>query len=115
MMHDEAFIALCERASAVVKEVTLEDAIRWAHAPDTWLIDVREDHEWEQGHIPNAHHLGRGILERDIATQCADKSARIILYCGGGYRSVLAAESLQAMGYQQVYSLQGGFRAWKNR
>ena len=114
MNHNQDFITLCESALGSVREVTWDDAVQWLQGESaTLLIDVREDHEWEQGHIPGALHIGRGILERDIAKHCPDKSSRLLLYCGGGYRSALAAKSLQAMGYNNVYSLQGGFRAWK--
>ena len=114
MNHNQDFITLCESALHSVREVTWNDAAHWLQEESaTLLIDVREDHEWEQGRIPCALHIGRGILERDIAKHCPDKSSRLLLYCGGGYRSALAAESLQAMGYNNVYSLQGGFRAWK--
>ena len=76
------------------------------------LIDVREDHEWNKGHLPQAHHLGRGILERDIERLCPDKDSKIILYCGGGYRSALAAVNLQTMGYTHVLSMAKGYRGW---
>jgi rhodanese-related sulfurtransferase len=77
------------------------------------LIDVREESEWAQGHLPHAIHLGKGILERDIEVKVPDIDQEIILYCGGGFRSVLAAENLQKMGYTNVHSMDGGFRAWK--
>ncbi|MBI4375313.1 MAG: sulfurtransferase [Elusimicrobia bacterium] len=77
------------------------------------LIDIREDHEWERGHIPGAIHVGRGILERDIGRITPDRDAEIVLYCGGGYRSALAARSLQEMGYRKVYSLFEGWSGWK--
>lgn len=77
------------------------------------LIDIREDHEWQQGHALGAIHIGRGILERDIETHVADKSATLVLYCGGGFRSALSADSLAAMGYTNAISLDGGWRAWR--
>jgi rhodanese-related sulfurtransferase len=74
---------------------------------------VREDHEWNQGHAPGALHLGKGIIERDIEQQIPDPQAPIVLYCGGGFRSALAAHNLQLMGYTNVVSMDGGFRGWK--
>ncbi len=78
------------------------------------LIDVREDHEWQAGHLPQAVHLGRGIIERDVETTFPDPHTELVLYCGGGYRSALAAQSLQKMGYDNVWSLAGGFRGWRD-
>lgn len=77
------------------------------------LLDVREDHEWQAGHLPGAEHLGKGIIERDIEERFPDVDAELILYCGGGFRSALAAETLQKMGYTNVISMDGGFRGWK--
>jgi len=77
------------------------------------LIDVREDNEWQAGHAAGAEHLGKGIIERDIETIVPDKESELILYCGGGYRSALATDMLQRMGYTNVYSLAGGWKAWK--
>jgi rhodanese-related sulfurtransferase len=77
------------------------------------LIDVREDNEWEAAHAAGAEHLGKGILERDIEAEVPDKSTELILYCGGGFRSALAADVLQQMGYTNVYSMAGGWKAWK--
>ena len=76
------------------------------------LIDVREDNEWAAGHAAGAIHLGKGIIERDIESKVPDKSATMVLYCGGGFRSALAADALQKMGYQNAISLDGGWRAW---
>ena len=78
------------------------------------LIDVREDDEWRAGHAQGAEHMGRGIIERDIEQKAPDKEAELILYCGGGYRSALAADNLQRMGYTNVYSLAGGWKAWQD-
>jgi rhodanese-related sulfurtransferase len=78
------------------------------------LIDVREDSEWERGRLPRAMHLGRGVLERDIEALIPDTSADIVVYCGGGYRSALAADAMQRMGYTNVKSMDGGFRSWKD-
>lgn len=79
-----------------------------------FFLDVREDHEWEQGHLPEAQHLGKGILERDIEQRVPDPDANIVLYCGGGFRSALAAYALGQMGYRRVRSLAGGFRGWRD-
>jgi rhodanese-related sulfurtransferase len=77
------------------------------------LIDVREDNEWEAGHAEGAKHMGRGVIERDIVNTIPDKNAELVLYCGGGFRSALAADMLQKMGYTNVYSMAGGWKAWK--
>ena len=76
------------------------------------LVDVREDSEWAKGHLPNAIHLGKGVIERDIETKVPDKNAELVLYCGGGFRSALAADNLQKMGYKNVLSMDGGWRGW---
>jgi rhodanese-related sulfurtransferase len=76
------------------------------------LVDVREDNEWAKGHIAGAVHLGKGVIERDIEPQCPDTNTKLILYCGGGFRSVLVAENLQKMGYTKVESMDGGWRGW---
>ena len=81
---------------------------------DVRLIDVREDKEWDSGHAVGAEHLGKGIIERDVESQVADKATELILYCGGGYRSALAADALQQMGYTNVFSMAGGWKAWKD-
>ncbi|HEV2799654.1 MAG TPA: rhodanese-like domain-containing protein [Pyrinomonadaceae bacterium] len=85
----------------------------WRTQYDTRLIDVREDHEWQAGHAACAVHMGRGIIERDIEHSIPDKQTELILYCGGGYRSALAADNLQRMGYTNVYSMDGGWTAWQ--
>ena len=111
--HNPGFQSLCEEARRKVTEIP-NDVVRRRLAERTsfTLLDVREDHEWVQGHLPSAKHLGRGILERDIETVIPDKTREIVLYCGGGYRSALAAESLQKMGYVNVKSMAGGFGEW---
>ncbi len=81
--------------------------------PEVKLIDVREDHEWDASHAVGAIHLGKGIIERDIETTVPDKNTEMILYCGGGYRSALVADVLQKMGYTNVFSMAGGWKAWK--
>ena len=79
------------------------------------LVDVREESEWAKGHLPRAEHLGKGIIERDIESRIPDTSAEIILYCGGGFRSALAADALQKMGYTNVFSMDGGWRGWNEK
>jgi rhodanese-related sulfurtransferase len=106
--HNPGFEALVDEAKKSVREITAEECRKL----DGLLIDTREDHEWEASHAAGAKHLSRGILERDIETVVPDKSAKLVLYCGGGYRSALSAESLQKMGYTNVWSLAGGWRAW---
>lgn len=112
MDHTKEFLELAEDARRRVREITvaetLEKVKNGAH-----LIDVREDNEWEAGRAVGAEHIGRGVIERDIIGKFPDKSAELILYCGGGYRSALAADNLQKMGYQNVFSMQGGWTAWK--
>jgi rhodanese-related sulfurtransferase len=111
--HNTGFERLCEAARARVREVTIADVKRRLDAGERFhLVDVREDHEWTKGRLPKAVHLGRGILERDVETLIPDAKADIVLYCGGGYRSALAAESLAKMGYANVTSMAGGFRGW---
>ncbi len=112
MKHSEGFLRLVEDARARVREVTVGEALGRVRG-GARLVDVREDHEWELGHARGAEHLGRGVIERDIETKVPDRAAELILYCGGGYRSALAADNLRRMGYTNVYSLAGGWRAWK--
>lgn len=111
MEHSKEFLELAEAARRNVKEIsvaqTLEKIERGAN-----LIDVREDNEFAAGHAAGAVHLGRGVIERDIIGRFPDKETELILYCGGGYRSALAAENLQKMGYQNVFSMTGGWTAW---
>ena len=114
MKHSEGFLRLVDDARARIREVTVEDASRrLEEGRGVRLIDVREDHEWQAGHARGAEHIGRGIIERDIEREVPDKRTEIILYCGGGYRSALAADNLQRMGYENVHSLAGGWKAWK--
>ncbi len=113
MKHSEGFLRLVEDAKARVRETSVEEALARVNAGGARLVDVREDREWEAGHARGAEHLGRGVIERDIEERVPDKAAELILYCGGGYRSALAADNLRRMGYTNVYSLAGGWRAWK--
>ena len=109
--HSPGFLAIAERARAAIREVDVAEARRRKSEGAT-LVDVREDREWEAGHARGAVHIGKGVIERDIEKQIPDKNAEIILYCGGGYRSALAAKSLGDMGYRNVLSMAGGWRAW---
>jgi rhodanese-related sulfurtransferase len=114
MIHTEGFLKLVNDAKSRVKEVTIaETQNRRAANPNALLIDVREDNEWQAEHAKGAEHLGKGIIERDIETAVPDKSTELILYCGGGYRSALASDALQKMGYTNVWSMAGGWKAWK--
>ena len=114
MKHNEGFLRIVEDAKTRIREVNVEEAqARLSAGTDARLIDVREDHEWDAGHAAGAEHMGRGIIERDIETEIPDKHKELILYCGGGYRSALAADMLQRMGYENVYSLAGGWKAWQ--
>ncbi|MCL6504492.1 MAG: hypothetical protein K6T86_17570 [Pirellulales bacterium] len=111
--HSSKFVALVQQALQQVREVSAQSVQQRLQRGEAFhLIDVREESEWQAGHIPQAVHLSRGILERDIEARIPDTAAEIVLYCGGGYRSALAAESLQKMGYTNVWSMAGGFRGW---
>lgn len=115
MKHSEGFLKLVNDAKSRIKEVTVADTrTRLAANREGLLIDVREDAEWNEAHAAGAIHLGKGIIERDIETTVPDKSTEVILYCGGGYRSALAADVLQNMGYTNVWSMAGGWKAWKD-
>ena len=114
MKHSEGFERLVEDAKSRVRELNVEQTREHLAAnPEARLIDVREDREWQAGHAAGASHMGRGIIERDIEEAIPDKEAELILYCGGGYRSALAADNLQRIGYRNVYSMDGGWKAWK--
>jgi len=112
MDHSPGFLALVNEARERVREVEVDEARRMAES-GALLVDVREDREWEAGHARGAVHLGRGVIERDVEKAIPDKDAEIILYCGGGFRSALTADSLQRMGYSSVLSMAGGWRAWQ--
>ena len=115
MKHSEGFLNLVNDAKSRIREVTVtETQKRLKQNTSAKLIDVREDNEWEAAHAAGAMHLGKGIIERDIETTVPDKDTELILYCGGGYRSALVADVLQRMGYTNVYSMAGGWKAWKD-
>ena len=112
--HTPRFLQIVNDAKSRIHELTIQDVRKKIDGnEDFHLVDVREDHEWSAGHLPGAKHVGKGIIERDIETQIPDTDAEIILYCGGGFRSALAADALQKMGYTNVHSMDGGFRGWK--
>ena len=113
MKHTEGFLKLVDDAKSRVREVDVEQTLD-RMKQGARLIDVREDNEWERGHALGAEHFGRGIIERDIEREVPEHDAELILYCGGGYRSALAADNLQRMGYTNVYSLAGGWKAWND-
>ena len=114
MDHSPGFLRVAEAARTRIREISIAEVKAQLEQTGTAfeLVDVREDGEYQAGHLPGARHLGRGVLERDIEKTIPDPARAIIVYCGGGYRSALAAESLQNMGYTNVRSMAGGFRAW---
>ena len=110
--HSNGFLAVVQDAKSRIKEIGIDEYQRLlASGQAGQLIDVREDSEWNAGHAAGAVHLGKGIIERDIEKNFPDKDAKLVLYCGGGYRSALAADIVQKMGYTDVISLDGGWRA----
>ena len=114
MIHSEGFLKLVNDAKQRIKETTPEAVRRKQEAGEQFhFIDVREDNEWQAAHAAGARHMGKGIIERDIEHQIPDHASEIILYCGGGYRSALAADALQQMGYTRVISMDGGWARWK--
>lgn len=111
--HSPAFLAIVNDAKTRVKEADFRDIKKRLDAGEKMiLVDTREDTEWAKGHIPGAVHLGKGVIERDVETTVPDKNATLVLYCGGGFRSALAADNLQKMGYKNVISMDGGWRGW---
>jgi rhodanese-related sulfurtransferase len=113
MAHAPQFLKLVNESKKKIKETNVADVKRRMDTGEKLLlVDTREDSEWANGHIPGAVHMGRGIIERDIEQKVPDTGTKIILYCGGGFRSALAAESLQKMGYANVESMDGGWRGW---
>lgn len=111
--HSPRFLAIVNDAKSRVRECTVADVKARLDAGDAfYLVDVREESEYARGHLPRAVHIGKGVLERDIETNIPDAAAPIVLYCGGGYRSALAADALLKMGYTNVVSMDGGWRGW---
>ena len=113
MVHSPQFLKLVNDAKARVKETNVADVKRRMDAGEKFmLVDVREESEWAGGHLPGAVHLSKGIIERDIEKSVPDPEKKLILYCGGGFRSALVADNLQKMGYTNVESMDGGWRGW---
>jgi rhodanese-related sulfurtransferase len=113
MQHNPGFLRLVEAARQRIREVSIDDVRAMQQSGDRFhLLDVREQDEFARGHLPGARHLGKGIIERDIEATIPDHDAPIVLYCGGGYRSALAADALRQMGYTPVLSMWGGWRGW---
>ena len=111
--HSERFVTLVDDALTRVDEITPDEVQQKLNDSDDFvLLDVREKDEWKRSHIAGAQYLGKGVIERDIENEIPDTDKELVLYCGGGYRSALAADNLQKMGYRNVKSLQGGFRSW---
>jgi rhodanese-related sulfurtransferase len=114
--HNPGFVKIVADARSRVRECTAEDVKRWRDDGEKFLlVDVREESEFAAGHLPGAVHLSKGVIERDVETKAPDPSASLVLYCGGGYRSALAADNLQKMGYTNVVSMDGGWRVWTEK
>jgi rhodanese-related sulfurtransferase len=114
MDHSPGFLKLVADAQTRVREISIDQTRAWlAQNPKVVLLDVREDSEWNAGHAAEAVHLGKGVLERDLEKTIPDVNTEIIMYCGGGYRSALACDVAQKMGYRSVHSLIGGYKAMK--
>ncbi|HMF20143.1 MAG TPA: rhodanese-like domain-containing protein [Gemmataceae bacterium] len=114
--HSPRFLKIVDEARNNIREVTVDDVKKMLDRGEKFhLVDVREESEWAKDHLPGAIHLGKGIIERDIEEKLPDTSATIVLYCGGGYRSALAADNLRKMGYQHVISMDGGIRGWRDK
>jgi rhodanese-related sulfurtransferase len=113
--HAPRFLAIVNDAKSRIEECTVEDVKHRREAGDTFhLIDVREESEFAAGHLPGAIHLGKGVIERDVEKAIPNVADEIVLYCGGGFRSALAADALRKMGYENVVSMDGGWSGWKN-
>jgi rhodanese-related sulfurtransferase len=114
MAHNPGFLKLVDDAKSRVKQVDIDGYKKMVAARETHvLVDTREESEWTAGHVKGALHLSKGVIERDVETKVPDKSAKLVLYCGGGFRSALVADNLQKMGYTNAISLDGGWRALK--
>jgi rhodanese-related sulfurtransferase len=111
--HSPEFLKIVQDAKTRIKECTVADVQQRIAAGDKFvLVDVREESEWAAGHAPGAVHISKGVIERDVETKVPDKATPLVLYCGGGFRSALAADNLQRMGYTNVISMDGGWRGW---
>ncbi|MEO8603360.1 MAG: rhodanese-like domain-containing protein [bacterium] len=116
MKHSAGFLQIVADAKTRIRECTVGDMQARRERGEAFiLVDVREESEWARGHIPGARHLSKGIIERDIEAAIPDLAAPLVLYCGGGFRSALAADNLQKMGYRDVISMDGGWREWTER
>lgn len=114
--HSPRFLKLIEEVRPRIRELTVDDVkAKLDSGEDFLLIDVREESEWAKDHLPGATHLGKGIIERDVEAAIPAVASEIVLYCGGGFRSALAADNLQKMGYTQVFSMDGGIRGWREK
>jgi rhodanese-related sulfurtransferase len=114
--HSQRFLQIVDDAKKRVRETTVDDVKRRLDGNEQFLlIDVREDNEWDKDHLPRAIHLGKGVIERDIEQRVPDLDAPIVLYCGGGFRSALAADNMGKMGYTSVLSMDGGIREWREK
>ena len=114
MKHSPEFLKLVDDAKSRIREVSVDETMKKLERGEAKVIDVREDNEWAAAHIAGAEHMGRGVIERDITERIPRKDTELILYCGGGFRSALSADNLTKMGYTNVYSMAGGWRAWKD-
>ncbi len=113
MAHAAQFLKLVNESKSRIKETNVQDVKRRKDAGEKFvLVDVREESEWAKGHVAGAVYLGKGVIERDVEARFPDPSAKLILYCGGGFRSALAADNLQKMGYKNVESMDGGWKGW---
>jgi rhodanese-related sulfurtransferase len=116
MQHSPRFLQIVNDAKQRVRETTVDEIKRRLDRGDRFtLVDVREESEYAKDHLPGAIHLGKGVIERDIEQKVPDTSAEVVLYCGGGFRSALAADNLQKMGYSNVVSMDGGVREWREK
>ena len=116
MQHSPRFLQLVQDAKKRVRELTVADVkAKLDRGEKFHLVDVREESEFARDHLPGAVHMGKGVIERDIEQRVPDTGAEIVLYCGGGYRSALSADNLQKMGYTNVWSMDGGWRGWKEK
>jgi rhodanese-related sulfurtransferase len=116
MIHSKGFLNLVDDAKTRVSEITIDEVRGMQNRGESFIfVDVREDSEWDAGRAAGSIHLGKGIIERDVETAIPDKNAEIVLYCGGGFRSALAGDALQKIGYRRVKSMAGGIKAWRDR
>jgi rhodanese-related sulfurtransferase len=113
LKHSPGFLKIVDDAKSRIREMTVDETRKKLEGGRARLIDVREESEWEAGHALGAQHIGKGVMERDIEQKVPDKNTELILYCGGGFRSALSADNLQKMGYTNVASMSGGWRAWQ--